>query len=580
MIRFVLICLSFVLIQVSHSQNLIKIDPLIIEDLNSQSIIPVIVEIKNITTKKPVSKKSTKLDKTTDIYRQLSLIAQESQSDIATFLTSQEVTFQSFYIVNAISLQADKKLIYSLSERDDVLRILSNPQTAMDYIEEPLSIQNRMAEPEWGIKMIQADSVWALGIDGSGVIIAGQDTGYEFEHPALLTKYRGYSPDSNYIHDYNWHDAIHEISLLHGDSIVDPSNNPCGLDVTYPCDDHNHGTHTMGTMIGSDDNNSIGVAPGATWIACRNMERGYGSPSTYLECFQWFLAPTDLNNENPDPSAAPHVINNSWSCPEMEGCNSSNWSIMNQAVENLRAAGVVVVVSAGNRGSNCETVRTPAAMYPGSFSVGATASNDTIAGFSSRGPVAIDSSFRLKPDISAPGVNVRSCIRNDNYASFSGTSMAGPHVAGLVGLIISANPSLAGQVEVIEEIIKSTAVPKTTEQDCGEYLGANIPNAVYGYGRINALAAVEQALLISDVSNIVETPTIKVFPNPSSDYLTIQTDEVFQKIVIVDALGHEIYRSTQPAQDVLIHCSPWARGHYHYQVWINSTVVAGTLVKM
>lgn len=129
-----------------------------------------------------------------------------------------------------------------------------------------------------------------------------------------------------------------------------------------PCDDDKHGTHTMGTMVGEDDENSIGVAPEAKWIACRNMDRGWGQPSTYMECFEWFLAPYDLEGENADPDKAPHVINNSWFCSVEEGCNPSNFILMEEIVKNLKASGVVVVVSAGNSGgSGCGSVTGPPA---------------------------------------------------------------------------------------------------------------------------------------------------------------------------------------------------------------------------
>src|ERR1039458_1392180 len=158
----------------------------------------------------------------------------------------------------------------------------------------------------------------------------------------------------------------------------------------------------------------IGMAPGAKWIGCRNMERNWGTPASYVECFQWFLAPTDLNGQNPDPSKAPDVINNSWYSDASEG--TTNLFVFQTAVENLRAAGVVVVVSAGNEGSGCSTITSPA-IYDASFSVGATDSGDNIAGFSSRGPVTVDGSNRLKPDVSAPGVNIRSSVPGNGYAS-------------------------------------------------------------------------------------------------------------------------------------------------------------------
>ena len=139
-------------------------------------------------------------------------------------------------------------------------------------------------------------------------------------------------------HNYNWHDSIHS------------GGGSCGADSPAPCDDFGHGTHTMGTMVGDDGGtNKIGVAPRRKWIGCRNMDQGVGTPATYTECFQWFIAPTDLPNQNPDPSKAPHVINNSWGCPPSEGCTDP--TVLQTVVENTRAAGIEVVVSAGNAGS-------------------------------------------------------------------------------------------------------------------------------------------------------------------------------------------------------------------------------------
>ncbi|HEX5111299.1 MAG TPA: S8 family serine peptidase, partial [Saprospiraceae bacterium] len=347
----------------------------------------------------------TKNEKAAYVFHQLKDKATRTQKKVIAFLNTEQAPYQSFFIVNAIRTEGNQELIHLLAERSDVKKILNNAPMSFAAPVEKLSgdVDSRSAI-EWGIDMINADDVWSMGFRGQGVLVGGEDTGYDWKHPALKKQYAGYIAEGDTAnHNYAWHDAIHNISPLSGDSI-----NPCGLDVKEPCDDYGHGTHTMGTMIGLDGDNEIGVAPEAKWCACRNMERGNGSPFTYLECFEWFLAPTDLNNENPDPTKAPDVINNSWGCPPSEGCDSTNWEILDIAVNNLRTAGTVVVVSAGNSGSGCGSVRDPAAIYQNSFTVGATAENDTIANFSSRGPVTIDGSNRLKPNVSAPGVRVRS----------------------------------------------------------------------------------------------------------------------------------------------------------------------------
>jgi hypothetical protein len=220
------------------------------------------------------------------------------------------------------------------------------------------------------------------------------------------------------------------------------------------------------------------------------MNQGVGSPETYLECFEFFLAPYPVGGDplsDGDPAMSPHVMNNSWMCPDWEGCS---WDVLQEATEATVAAGIVMVASNGNEGSGCSSCGDPPAIYDASFSVGASNIDDDIAGFSSRGPVTVDSSDRMKPDVAAPGVGVRSCVSGGGYESWNGTSMAGPHVAGLVALLISAEPSLAGQVETIEQIVEQTALPRYTDQGCGDDGPTDVPNNVYGHGIVSASSAV------------------------------------------------------------------------------------------
>lgn len=515
------------------------------------------------------------------VLRRLQEVARQTQAPVAGVLEKAGAPYRSFYVVNAVWAKGRLPLIRELAELEAVAQVQDNPVVKL---QEPAREENATAvsfrsDVEWGIDMINADEVWSMGYTGQGVVIGGQDTGYEWDHPAIKNTYRGWDGDA-VNHAYNWHDAIHEL-------IGDPNDtNPCGLNNAEPCDDHSHGTHTMGTMAGGegDQGKAIGVAPGARWIACRNMERGDGTPSTYIECFEWFMAPYGLNGEAPDVRFAPHVINNSWSCPESEGCNPSNFATMQMVVDNVKASGIVVVVSAGNSGSGCSTVNTPAAIFDNSFSVGATQQNDTIANFSSRGPVLADGSGRLKPNVAAPGVWVRSSVLNGGFANYSGTSMAGPHVAGLVALLISAKPELAGQVEEIETIIEQTAHPVLSEQSCEEFSGMAVPNAVYGYGRVDALAAVLEALNVSGAVQPNAPENLKVFPNPTSGQAFFQLDKVegealIQAFTLSGQLLHSKRWNAADGNIILLDLSAQPAGIYWYRVVTNDKQYKGKLVK-
>lgn len=412
---------------------------------------------------------ATKLEKGRYVYQVLTSQAATLQKPLIVELNTLGVEYRPYWIANMIWVRGDLATIQLLAERPDVAHLYANPPIAL---EAPISQVASDLTPqgiEWNIDWVNAPAVWAQGFTGQGVVIGGQDTGYVWDHPALINSYRG-RDGSTVDHDYNWYDATADHSAT-------------------PIDPHGHGTHTMGTMVGDDGNgNQIGMAPGARWIGCRNMDSGgVGSPETYAACYQWFVAPTRVDGTDPRYDLAPDVISNSWSCPESEGCTDP--AVLQAVVHNLVAAGIVTAHSAGNSGyDGCGTIDTPAAIYPKSFTVGATGFlTDTLASFSSRGPVTINGSNLPKPDISAPGVNVRSSSRDGGYASLSGTSMAAPHVAGLVALLISAQPALRGNVGQLESIIEQTAlhIPST---DCAS---SGVPNNVYGWGRIDALAAVE-----------------------------------------------------------------------------------------
>jgi subtilisin family serine protease len=554
-----------------------KVDTSLLEKAKIVYPFEMLVVMKAQADLSTVEPTGAKIEKATQVHEKLTATQSTSQIELLNMLAEKRVPHQSLFIVNLIWVLGDGELLKNIAQREDVAWIAANPTIAMEspFVEESVNTISPRNGIEWGILKIRANEVWDLGYTGKGAVVGGQDTGYDWLHPSIVDKYRGKS-NTTIDHNYNWHDAIREIHFLNAPQSI----NPCGLDIGIPCDDNNHGTHTMGTMVGSTGDNQIGVAPDAKWIGCRNMERGWGTPFTYLECFQWFLAPTNINNQNPDPSKAPHVINNSWGCPPEEGCTPSNFALLEIAVNNLKTSGVVVVVSAGNDGRNCSTVNNPSAIFENSFSVGASQITDSIANFSSRGPVLVDGSRRIKPNVVAPGVSVRSAIKGNGYANFSGTSMAGPHVAGAVALMISANPDLAGQVELIETILEETAVPYNSSQNCGTANGV-FPNNIFGYGRIDALAAVKKAISLKKPRTDAKNTVFKIAPNPFAGQVEIIANEAnARQLRLFDAAGSLLLIMNWTSDRLLLDLNTYPNGVYWYEIIENNSLSQGKLVKI
>ncbi len=481
-----------------------KVDPWVLNTAVADAETEFLIVLDEQADLTAVAHISDKTERGTAVYAGLTAVAQQTQAPIIAELDAANVPYQQFWVSNMIWARGKRSLITKLAQRSDVAQIQANPQVKLDTIGD-IEVERELQSIQWNIAITDAPAVWAAGVEGQGVVIGGQDTGYEWQHPALKSHYRGWDAEMETAdHGYNWHDAIH------ADNPGSNPGNPCGFDLSEPCDDHGHGTHTMGTMVGDDGmGNQIGMAPGAEWIACRNMEQGWGSPASYSECYEWFIAPYPQGGDpftDGDPSKAPHVINNSWSCPASEGCTDPD--ILKQIVTNVNLAGIVTVHSAGNSGPTCSTINTPAAIYDASFTVGATDSNDSIASFSSRGPVTVGDNNPAKPDISAPGVSVYSSTVGGGYGNLSGTSMASPHVAGLVALLISANPDLAGDVDALELAIKQTAVPRTSDQECGGDSSTAVPNHVYGWGRIDAWTAYQAVVVPPVIQELIFMPVL------------------------------------------------------------------------
>ena len=402
-------------------------------------------------------------------YKQLTEHANGTQAGMRQFFDAVGVEYTPYYLQNALEVQGGTLIRLYLMTRPEVERVLPSPRlrAAPEDSPQPGNLSAVDGSVQWNISMIGADRVWnEFNVRGEGIVVGQSDSGVDGNHPAIRKQYRGLVQGD----DYNWFDPWDGTSS--------------------PNDEGGHGTHTMGTILGA---NGIGVAPKAQWIGCVNLDRNLANPALYLDCMQFMLAPFPQGGDpfiDGDPIKAVHVMNNSWGCPSLEGCDPNALLF---AVDNLRYAGIFLVVSTGNDGPNCETVESPLSLYENVFSVGAIDQFGDMADFSSRGPVIADGSGRIKPDIVAPGVDILSALPQGTYGLNSGTSMAGPHAVGVVALIWSAQPDLIGDIEATERLIVDTAQPYTGNKSIGCFTG-DIPNNAYGYGVVDVYAAVKQAL--------------------------------------------------------------------------------------
>ena len=402
------------------------------------------------------------------VYQTLVDTANRSQAGLRQDLSRWGISYQPYYLVNALEVEAGPLVRAWLSGRPEVDRILASPHLRPLPAALPVARGNDQgpSSPQWNIMMVQANRVWdELGITGKGIIIGQSDSGVEGTHPELTGQYRG----KNGQDDGSWYDPWFHTS--------------------QPVDIGGHGTHTLGSILGRN----VGIAPDAQWIGCVNLARNLANPALYLNCMQFMLAPFPQNGDpliDGQPESGAQVLNNSWGCPVVEGCDPGTFI---PAVNALESAGIFVVASAGNDGQmGCGSVRDPIAIYEDVFSVGAVDRNGQRASFSSLGPVTVDGSGRLKPDLVAPGDQVLSAFPNHSYAVLSGTSMAGPHVVGTVALMWSANPELVGNIAETRRILALTAAPYTGAlASCG---ANTTPNDTVGYGVVDAYAAVQMAL--------------------------------------------------------------------------------------
>lgn len=478
--------------------------------------------------------------------------------------------YQPFTIVNAIAVDGTLESIIELAQRADVARLVANyplvtawqapaafssphtvaPATLLQPVTPGLDATN------WNISLVRADRVWnELQVRGAGAVVAGFDTGVSFRHPALVKQYRGNLHNGRFDHNYNWFEP---------DGQLHPNGNLGKSLSAQPRDCDTHGTHTMGTAVGDGGSSGtqVGMAPDAQWIAipgiCSGtMGGGLRDDIGGLKAFQWLLCPTDLTGDlaTADCSKAPDVVNNSWG-----SANPTN-DVLRSAIQALRAMNIAPVFAAGNPRTGPGSIGAPG-NAPEAITVGATDNADLVAPFSGRGPSFYEG--EQKPELSAPGAEVKSTVSTSGYERASGTSMAAPHVTGLIALMVSADLRDGVRdftVDELETFMTNTAVD----------LGEAGPDNDYGYGRIDAYEAVRWVLSAGDLRGQVRSQ-VDNGALPNVTVTGVSAAATFHGVS--NATG--LYSVTVPGGSYDLTVAAWG---YYSSTFAGQTVIAGALAQ-
>jgi subtilisin family serine protease len=414
----------------------------------------VIVTLKEQTNLKRV-KGANRAARLNGTLRALTTTADTSQVPLRALLRGRAAQgkvakFTPLWVVNGISVTATAGVIQELAGRADVASI--TPDT--------VAVVPSAGTPEPGLSAVSAPALWNLGFTGQGVVVASLDSGVDITHPDLAGRWRGGA--------HSWFD-------------------PYGEHPVTPTDLSGHGTATTGAIVGGDaGGTSIGMAPGARWIAAKIFnDRGVATVTAIHQAFQWALDP----DHDPNTADAPQIVNGSWSIGAGPGCDLS----FQPDLQALRAAGILPVFAAGNYGSGVSSSVSPA-NYPEAVAVGSVTGADLISTSSSRGPSTCGARTRVFPDLVAPGVNIRTADLYGLYQTASGTSMAAPSATGALALLLGAVPGLSSDQALAA--LSATAVD----------LGSAGPDTSYGNGRLNVLAAYQWLLTQQDFGVAIPKP--------------------------------------------------------------------------
>ncbi|CAG7727434.1 unnamed protein product [Allacma fusca] len=442
----------------------------ILKNLEETSSTNVLVTFKNSNSKAALSRFDSLVLASRDarlntMYAILKDHADTVQADVIAMLeksrSSKNTDIRQLWISAELIVRgADKETVEALRNHPDVESLVAETFIPLEPIEvNQLSTDEILPNAQWGVDKIRAEQVWENGNKGGGIVVANIDTGVRYTHTALRSNFRGTIQGNN---NYAWYAPTGKAAV--------------------PSDSQGHGTHTMGTIAGNA--NGIGVAPGATWIACKGCAGSSCSTFDLTECGNWVACPTTTSGASPDCGKAPHIVSNSWG-----GGQGNGW--YDDIIAAWRRVNIIPLFSAGNSGPNCRTANSPSDRT-GAIAVGSTTNGDVVSSFSSVGPT-VDG--RMKPEISAPGSSVVSASSSSDtgYATMSGTSMACPHAAGLSALILNEKPNLTVD-QLKDALITGAQHIISSGKTCSGVKDSDYPNHHVGAGRIDAVASTTYAI--------------------------------------------------------------------------------------
>ena len=436
--------------------------------------------------------------------------AQLSQSNFKKKFSQEMKLGETIWLTNSLIVEVKEREpsllkmksmpnVLSVEESTGVFLPRARKGKATSSLEKPLYAN--------GVRHIGAPKIWqSFSLQGQGQLVGVIDTGIDPNHPDLIGR-----------------------TALFRDFVQN---------IAEPYDDNGHGSHCAGSIAGGNSSGTaIGVAPQAKLIVAKGLSKfGSGDSDRILQAMQWMADPDD----SPLTDDCPEVVSNSW------GGQTHTYYL--QAVKRWIQLGIVPVFATGNSGPGARTVLVPAG-FKESLAVGAISILDDVARFSSRGPIFWDNTPLIKPDVAGPGVNIQSAKPGGGYNTYSGTSMACPHVAALAALLRQAKPDLT--VGALRWLIESTCLD----------LGSSGKDNTFGHGRVNGFQAISKALSQQPVfGTIVDGSTGKALPanvyldgNPLPQQVELPAS-TFQ--FFVDSGAHQLRVEKFGYQAVVIDLAP------------------------